>query len=212
MFNNPLSGKNICYLGSSVTYGSASGGHSFVEYIAERNGNTFTKEAVSGTTLVDNGEDSYVSRLKMIDTTERFDIFVCQLSTNDASRQYPIGEIMGADKEHDTSTVCGAIEYIIEYANKAWKCPIVFYTNCHYDNAVYAEMVQKLRMMEKEYQYLYIIDLFTDKTFNEISNDDRRRYMKDQIHPTDEGYFKWWTPKIEKYLYELILQKGKEND
>ena len=48
-----LTGKTICYLGSSVTYGAAAKGVSFVEYIAKRNGNEYTKEAVSGTTLVD---------------------------------------------------------------------------------------------------------------------------------------------------------------
>ena len=45
-----LTGKTICYLGSSVTYGAAAKGVSFVEYIAKRNGNEYTKEAVSGTT------------------------------------------------------------------------------------------------------------------------------------------------------------------
>ncbi len=210
--NDLLFGKHICYLGSSVTYGSASGGHSFAEDIAERNGNTFTKEAVGGTTLVDNGESSYISRLKKIDKAEGFDIFVCQLSTNDASLQYPIGEITGGGNEHDTDTICGAIEYIIEYVYKTWKCPVVFYTNCHYDNEVYCEMVQKLETMSKEYTHLYIIDLFTDRMFNDLSDEDRKRYMKDQIHPTYEGYLKWWTPKIEKCLCDVIMRWEREND
>lgn len=62
-----LSNKNIGFLGSSVTYGAASLGTSFADYIGERNSAVVIKEAVSGTTLVDNGNSSYVSRLKKMD-------------------------------------------------------------------------------------------------------------------------------------------------
>ena len=48
-----LAGKQILFLGSSVTYGHFSEGVSFVEIIAERTGMLPVKEAVSGTTLVD---------------------------------------------------------------------------------------------------------------------------------------------------------------
>lgn len=36
--DSPLSRMNICFLGSSVTVGTGSGGHSFVEVLAQRNG------------------------------------------------------------------------------------------------------------------------------------------------------------------------------
>lgn len=62
--DSPLSGKHILFLGSSVTYGAASKGVSFADYIAVRNGCSITKEAVSSTTLVDNGNSSYISRIK----------------------------------------------------------------------------------------------------------------------------------------------------
>lgn len=63
---SPIKGKHILYLGSSVTYGWASLSVSFVEYISKRNGTTFVKEAVGGTTLAatDSGDFSYVNRLK----------------------------------------------------------------------------------------------------------------------------------------------------
>ena len=37
---------------------------SFVDYISYRNGCEYVKEAVSGTTLVDNGKTSYIQRMK----------------------------------------------------------------------------------------------------------------------------------------------------
>ncbi|MBR5506784.1 MAG: SGNH/GDSL hydrolase family protein, partial [Clostridia bacterium] len=106
--------KNIIFLGSSVTYGDD--GWSMCEYVRQEMGCNVTKWAVSGTTLADVSDDSYVSRLKkQINTQDRCDCFVCQLSTNDAGRNLPLGEISSSKNidDFDLSTVIGAIEYII---------------------------------------------------------------------------------------------------
>ena len=42
--NSPLNGKNILFLGSSVTYGWAAQGTSFADYIAKRNGATVIRK------------------------------------------------------------------------------------------------------------------------------------------------------------------------
>ena len=89
--NSPLSGMNLCFLGSSVTLGATSLETSFAEYIAVRNNCTYVKEAVSGTTLADNDKNSYIQRmLHNIDPNAQFDAFICQLSTNDASSAIPL--------------------------------------------------------------------------------------------------------------------------
>ena len=46
------------------------------------------------------------------------------------------------------------------------------------------------------------IDLFSDKDFNNISEQEYELYMFDAIHPTKAGYLKWWTPYIEHTLLE----------
>lgn len=61
---NPLQKKNVCFLGSSVTHGAASLREGIPEYFGARFGCSFTKEAVSGTTLVGNGKSSYVQRMR----------------------------------------------------------------------------------------------------------------------------------------------------
>ena len=86
---SPLNGKTILFLGSSVTYGSAAEGQSFVELFETLDGVNAVKEAKSGTTLVDkasplapdlfDGCDSYIKRLKRIDTATQFDCVLCQL-------------------------------------------------------------------------------------------------------------------------------------
>ena len=61
--SSPLFGKQVCVLGSSVVFGSASQEQAVGEYLAARSGAKITKEAVSGTTLADIGKKSYVQRL-----------------------------------------------------------------------------------------------------------------------------------------------------
>ena len=81
-----LEGKEVLFLGSSVTFGAASLEDGIPEYFRSRFGCNITKEAVSGTTLVDKDEESYVSRLKRnVDTGKDFSLIICQLSTNDAT-------------------------------------------------------------------------------------------------------------------------------
>lgn len=101
-------------MGSSVTKGFGSLDVSFVEFLAKENGFTYTKEAVNGTTLVNDKKDSYVNRLYELDKNESYDCFVIQLSTNDASK----GKELGFSSSFDDETVCGAINTIISYIEK----------------------------------------------------------------------------------------------
>ena len=169
--NSPLAGKRIVFLGSSVTYGASSIGVSFADFIAARNGAVMVKEAVSGTTLTDNGPDSYVARLKRLDRNKDADIFVCQLSTNDASQNKPLG-IMAAGSDYDTSTVAGAIEYIISYAKDTWHCPVVFYTSPRYDSKNYAVMTTLLHEIAEKWD-ITVIDMWNDVAFNAITDEQR---------------------------------------
>ncbi len=196
--SSPLEGMNICYLGSSVTYGASSLQTSFVEYIAKRNNTTFVKEAVSGTTLTQ-GDGSYVERLQKIDRSQRFDLFVCQLSTNDASKNRQIGNI----DSDNLDTVCGAINYVIRYVEQAWNCPIVFYTNAYYQSDQYKAMTASLQKIAEK-KNIGEIDLYNDAAFNDITDEQRKLYMEDSIHPTKAGYLRWWTPKMEEYLYSIF--------
>ena len=184
-----LKGKNIAFLGSSVTLGASSLHTSFADYIAVHAGAEYVKEAVSGTTLAGGSANSYIARMEKMDKNARFDLFVVQFSTNDATKKISLGKVSGRGKEHDTKTVCGAVEHIIEYAEKTWNCPVVFYTNAYFESEEYAAMVG-----------IGVIDLYTDKEFNDITEEERELYMADKIHPTQAGYLKWWTPQMEEYL------------
>ena len=200
---NRINGKVIIWLGSSVTYGAASDGYSMVDAIGEYYNCICVKEAVSGTTLVDNGEKSYVQRMFSIDKELPADHFICQLSTNDATQKKPLGEIADSfDKEgFDTSTIAGAIEYIIAYAKETWDCPVSFYTGTKYESDEYEAMVELLYKIRDKWG-IGIIDLYSDADMNSVSADNYKEYMADPIHPNLKGYTEWWTPKFVEYLEE----------
>ncbi len=200
-----LAGKTVIFLGSSVTYGSASRGESFVEFLEKRDGIIPIKEAVSGTTLVDNGSDSYIARMKTIDKSVKADAFVCQLSTNDATKKLPLGEISASFDitDFDTSTVAGSVEYVIAYARETWSCPVVFYTGTRYDSERYGEMVSLLLDICTKWN-VTVIDLWNNDELNGIPAEQYKTYMANGIHPTRAGYRDWWLPEFEKALTETL--------
>lgn len=216
--DSPLAGKTILFLGSSVTDGAAAESQSFVELFETLDGVNAIKEAKSGTTLVDKNSvlaaiafgngDSYVKRIKQIDTSAQIDCVIVQLSTNDATMKQPLGEISESMElsTFDTKTVTGAMEWIIRYSQDSWGCPVVFYTGSHYDSAEYAAMVERLSALRDKWG-IGVIDLYTDESFNAIDPETYAFYMYDPIHPTKAGYIEWWFPKMEADLIEILSEK-----
>ena len=115
MESSPLKGKDILFLGSSVTKGACALDTSMADYIGVLDGVNITKEAVSGTTLATTTDNNYIERMEKLDTSASYDIIVVQLSTNDASKDVALGSLSDSTDraDFDTTTVMGAIEYII---------------------------------------------------------------------------------------------------
>lgn len=209
--NSPLNGKTYLFLGSSVTYGANAGKESMSDYIAKRNNCTTIKKAVSGTTLGDYKENSYVKRLEnyiaSTDKATTLDAFICQLSTNDALKPENFGTITAANVKDksafDKTTTYGAMEYITALVKETWDCPVIFYTNSRYDNDNYSQMVTAVNSLKSKWN-ITVIDLFNDTEFNNISESELKLYMTDEIHPTKAGYREWWTPKFEEALKDLL--------
>ena len=103
----------------------------------------------------------------------------------------------------DTSTVTGAIEFIIDYVRNTWNCPVVFFTGSHYESNEYAAMVARLLELKDIYG-IGVLDLWNSDEFNRIPENLRSLYMSDNIHPTKAGYRDWWCPEMEKQLLEYL--------
>lgn len=209
--SSPLRGKTFMFLGSSVTFGAHSEQESMAEFIAKRNGAVCIKEAVSGTTLMDTRDDSYVRRLdaylESADRAESLDAFICQLSTNDIKYPDSFGSVTAEDKrsaeDFDTATTAGAMEYIIVRARETWGCPVLFYTNSNFRNEKYEQMIAILDEIQAKWD-IGVIDLFRDEEFNNVTAEELELYMYDPTHPTRAGYRDWWTPKFEEKLTETV--------
>lgn len=197
--NTPWQGKLLGILGSSVAYGACSLADGPGEYIARRLDMRLVKEAVSGTTLADINDGSYVHRLDTrLPASLPIDLFICQLSTNDASHGVPLGD---AD-ETDTHTVAGALNHIVGTVRERWDCPLVFFTGAHFDSPRYQAMVDLLFDMQRIHGF-GIIDLWHDAAWNAIPDDRRALYMHDPVHPTKAGYRDWWGPEMVRQLLDL---------
>ena len=197
-----LNGRRIVFLGSSVTYGEASGGVSFVEELAGRFGCVAVKEAVSGTTLADDDDSSYLARLRRLKVDGPVDLLLCQLSTNDARLEKPLGR----PGDSDPHTVAGAIAQIAALARARWNCPVAFYTSPRYDSEAYGQMVALLDELAPTLD-VGVIDLWNDEAFNRLTDAHRERWMQDAVHPTLAGYREGWTPHMERKIREYLAAK-----
>lgn len=218
--NSPLKDKKIYWLGSSVTYGAASEQDSMADYLAALTGCISVKEAVSGTTIFDDGSSgntgakSYTRRMtsgSIFNKDEQIDAFICQISTNDAwgDRAKYRGKITDeytTDKDFfNRKTTLGGVEYIIAYVTEVWNCPIYFYSGSYFGDTGtrssgnptgtgYGELVSQVKQVVDKWTALGVdvgvIDLYNDTEFN--------------AHVSDE-YYKWATsdaihPKRAGYL------------
>lgn len=203
----PLQGKTFFCLGSSVTAGMSSGGVSFTDYLAKREGCTVVRSAVSASTLADRGPHSYLKRLRRHPMTKQpIDAFLCQLSTNDTVFA-DFGKISDSfdPADFDPKTTVGGIETIIALAKEYWQCPIVFFTGTRYDSPRYHKLVNLLLELEEKWG-ITVIDLWHDRAMNKVTEEEYRLYMHDGVHPTKAGYLLWWTPALQKGLYRLFVK------
>jgi len=201
-----LSGKTFYFLGSSVTYGSATNGISFVEEVQKTLGYNVKKEAVSGTTLVDNGASSYIARMKTLPTGSSVNRLIVQLSTNDVTQNIAFGELAsGYDiSSFNTSTVIGAIEYIIAYAKQTWGCEVIFYTNPKYNNNRYNSLVNELYKVQEKWG-IGIVDFFNYAEMERLDSATLNSYKADDIHPNVQGYA--WMGKVFSEYIQNSLEK-----
>ena len=180
----------MMFLGSSVTYGAASWGNSWADYLNDEHGDELiiSKRAVSGTTLLNTDGGSYVARMKsQISHNAKIDHLIVQLSTNDAGRNLTLGTLSSKDEFHSGNitdqTIIGAMEHIIAYAKETWGCKVSFWSGPKYNNDKYVAMRNALINEIQPKWGIGVIDFWDWWT---PANGD----MNDDIHPKSQGYKK----------------------
>lgn len=205
---HPLAEKTIYYLGSSITrgHGGNTDGRSYVEQIAELTGNTYQKEAISGTTLANFSDTSYVARYDNFDFDNEPDALVVQLSTNDFSQGVPVGAVTDSIDPADMNqqSLTGAIEYIIAKTRElSPNTKVIFYTcplgQSWGQRAEYSSYISgTLRQLVEKWD-IGVIDVFNAEYI------DVACYMQsDNLHPQSEGYAGVITPMFINYFLENL--------
>ena len=192
------------FLGSSVTQGTNDHGNSWADYLADRYGDQVItrKRALSGTTLVNTEDASYIGRmLDQISPTAKIDHLIVQLSTNDSGWGLPIGTL-GPQNEfrskyydnrindfgkQGSREIINGMEFIIAYAMETWGCKVSFWSGPNCNRASYTAMEDALtKQIEPKWKNkgMGVIDYY-NKWFPEkgkVINDD-------MVHPYQEGYW-----------------------
>lgn len=183
------------FLGSSITYGYAAGGYSFVDYMKERSDYEVVKEAVSGTTLSNCLPDSYYERL-LKRGTEGAGVLLVQLSTNDASK----GVALGGVDSIDPKTSCGAINRIIDFGIDNG-CRVGFYaTPVLGDDSFFAPIEGAMEMISAQ-RGVPFLDLNKDEKLKNLCG--KPGYYADDIHPSKRGHIELFGPKFLAFIKDL---------
>ena len=185
----------ILALGSSITRGYGNHDISFVEMLNEiKDEDTkfnVYKEAISGTTLANRKDNSYLARLRKLDLTllKTFDYVLVQLSTND------LHLLKNRLDLNDEKTTFGAIIEFIKYIKENTDAKTIFYTCFIKQNKKYENMIETLKVI-KDNSDFSIIDFYGNE---EMRKAKFRLIMSDNIHPNKEGYI-----IMSKYLVEYF--------
>ncbi|TGP62280.1 SGNH/GDSL hydrolase family protein [Staphylococcus cohnii] len=203
-----LTDKSILFFGSSITYGAASHGISFVEFLNIESNVHTTKEAISGTSLSGTERNTYVQRIKKEELSKaKYDLLVCQLSTNDGRLNKSIGEIK---KEYDidsfdVKTTIGAMEYIISYAKLTWDIPVLFYTCIRKTDPYYEFLVYNLYKLKEKWD-IEILDVWGNQWASEQIKYDNTLFA-DDAHPTLKGYRYIYTPLFKEKIKNILSKE-----
>jgi len=218
--NSPIEGKKTLWLGSSVFLGFGSGNTSPALFVDAKYGTTSVIETKGGTMLANNGDGSYVPRLKNHDATTdpEIDLVVVQLSTNDSKAQTEVGEVSEGFENFDITTTIGALEEIIDYSKKTWGANTLVIGGSEFQDemtfsggqyaTIYLDMIEKCHVLDEKWgdQFTFL-DLWHNEEMYvgiEAGDDLWRQYMSDAIHPTKKGYLEWWGPYVEEAVVDAL--------
>lgn len=126
--------------------------------------------------------------LKNFDKNAKIDHLIVQLSTNDVTQNKRVGKIASNKnmEDFDTTTVLGAIEFIIAYAQKTWGCEVTFYTNPDFNNAAYESLIDDLYEIQKKWG-IGVIDFYNYKDMDALDRGDARFLYERRHSPQRHG-------------------------
>lgn len=212
---NILAGKKIISNGDSICYGSGFPG-GYTKIIAESNNMQYTNYGVSGGTITagtmaGTSNRHWVCRsIQSMD--ENADYILLEGGVNDASMQVTIGEISnGYTATLNDMTFCGAFESMLKQALVKWAGKKIGFIITHHMEDRFYMYREKIILMCEKWGVPYL-DLYTLCPPFYYIPELRKAYTKpytsdpndsDGWHPNEEGYRKYYAPKIEAWMKTL---------
>lgn len=214
--DNPLLGKTITFNGDSIMEGAGySGG--FAKIIAEKHGMNLQNIGVSGGTITaetykQSGSARHWISRTIVSMNENADYAILEGGVNDSSLTVPIGVITdGYGSTFDDTTFCGAFESMLSQLISRFKGKKVGYIAVHkmstrYDSNYSGE--DNYYLMAKKICAKWgvpFLDLNTQVPPLAFVTELKETYTYngDGWHPNEEGYKKYYVPKIEAWLKTL---------
>lgn len=216
---SPISYKTVIYDGDSICHGVSTNG-GYARLIAEKVGGMYVNQGVGGARLTSKASGathhSVCDNIVNLPTTG--DLYCFQGGVNDYwANNVPLGTYSKSDftGSVDTSTVCGALEYIFRYAltNFLGK-PICFIITHKCSGAIYNKNTMGDTFEDyrnamvgicNKYSIPYY-DAFSESGLNGWNTAQKSAYFQnaDGCHPTEDGYKRYYVPQLIS-LFERIM-------
>lgn len=220
-----LYGKKIVYDGDSIcesriysqdsVLANYNNGGAYAKIIADITGGTYANFAKSGASLRAKQEDDTFHSL--VDNLENLpkdgDLYCFEGGINDYWRQAQLGTYSdNYNDDLDTSTVCGALEYIFRYSLENFKGkPIVFVITHKIQHTAYVPNAQGNTFKDyhdvmvgicEKYSIPYY-DAFLKSGLNGWNSTQNDMFLTsnesakgDGCHPNEEGYRRYYVPQL----------------
>ena len=221
---DPLYGKHIVYHGDSIAESrleSALNGGGYAKLIADATNGRYTNLAVGGATLTTHNE-----RHNLVDELSKLpkggDLYCFQAGINDYTANVKIGYVTpGYADAVDTSTICGAMEYIFRYTlmNLPGK-PVCFVithkvrTTAVKPNAngdTFQDYHDAMVAVCNKYSIPYY-DAFLSSGLNGWNATQSNYFLSsnetttsDGTHPNEEGYRRYYVPQLLSLFRSIVM-------
>lgn len=220
--NNPLYGKNIVYDGDSISESRSNNGGGFAKLIENLTGGNCVNQAVGGGILRSSSALGLTAH-SVVDNLPNLpidaDLYCFEGGINDYWGNAELGTFSKSDYtgELDTTTVCGALEYIFRYAlNTFVGKPICFVivhkvqTTAYNKNAsgdTFEDYRNAMVGICNKYSIPYY-DGFTESGLNGWNEVQNQNFLTnaDGCHPNEEGYKRYYVPQLIA-LFEKIMPR-----
>jgi len=221
--------------GDSIMYGAGNDGTGIADLLNESNKYRLYDYSLGGSTVSyteKKDADNFIKHIyhkyvvhkdysKLINITYQVDSAIEKVSCadiilidggiNDVFKNAEIGELSMDKSTFDKSTFSGGLEYCLSELKSHYTNAVIIYINTHMDGATNSNSQILFSNKAKEICSLYgvkYIDITKESGFDTSKNE----YIKytaneDKIHPTDEGYKKFYIPEIKEKINQLTNNK-----